>query len=119
MEILLLLLLLQVKHFVLDSNLLQPTYVWDGKATYGQWGGIQHAGLNALGTLFCFLLFTPVWAALIAFVVDFAAHYHIDWLKGNFVRLTGITHKNMGEYLTYADQAVHQITYILLVVLLV
>lgn len=118
MEILVLLLLLQLKHYVLDSNLLQPTYVWDGKARYGHWGGVQHAGLNALGTMFCFLLFVGPLLALVAFVVDFVTHYNIDWLKGNFIRLTGINHANVGVYLTYADQALHQIVYIGLVLIL-
>ena len=111
MEILALLLLLQIKHYVLDSNLMQPTYVWDGKVTYGQWGGIQHAGVNALGTLFCFLIFASPGTSLIAFIVDFITHYNIDWLKGNFIRIAGIFHDNMGIYLTYADQALHQIVY--------
>lgn len=118
MEILVLLLLLQVKHFVLDSCLLQPEYVWEGKARYGEWGGVQHALVNAAGTLFCFLLFVSLPVSLLAFILDFVAHYHIDWLKGSFSRITGITHPKLGKILTFADQGLHQITYVILVLVL-
>jgi len=47
--VLLILLLLQIKHLIVDWC-WQPAYEWQNKGTYGHWGGIRHALKNAIGT---------------------------------------------------------------------
>jgi hypothetical protein len=44
-----LLVLLQVKHFIFDFY-YQPPYMWQNKGTFGHWGGLVHSGLHALAT---------------------------------------------------------------------
>ncbi len=116
MIILLLLVLLQTKHLIVDW-IWQPPYEFLNKGTYGHWGGIRHAGKNAIGTGLCFLLFVPWSVAFVLALADFVIHYHIDWAKVNINRDAGwgpLTHKEFW-WLTGADQYLHQVTYILLI----
>jgi Protein of unknown function (DUF3307). len=115
--ILLLFLLLQTKHLIIDW-IWQPEYEWKNKGTYGHFGGIRHAGKNAIGTGICFYIFVGLWAIPIA-VFDFMIHYHIDWSKMNINKKTGwgpLTHCQFW-WLTGFDQYLHQITYIFLIYL--
>jgi hypothetical protein len=57
--ILLVLLLLTIKHFVVDF-LLQNKFQWSNKGTYGHVGGVLHAALHGIGTYLCFLPFLAV-----------------------------------------------------------
>jgi Protein of unknown function (DUF3307) len=108
-----LLFLLQLKHLVIDW-ILQPRWMWANKGTYGHWGGIVHAWFNAVGTAACFSLFVPFDTVVLILVIDFLAHYHIDWAKMNINKITGwgpTTHPEFW-WLTGFDQFLHQITYI-------
>jgi hypothetical protein len=110
--------LLQLKHLVIDW-ILQPAWMWQNKGTYGHLGGVSHAGVNALGTAACIGFFNPS-IFLTVLVLDFLAHYHIDWAKMNINRLTGwgpTTHPQFW-WLTGFDQFLHQVTYLGLLMLL-
>lgn len=111
--IILLLLVLQAKHLIVDW-ILQPAWMWKNKGTYGHIGGIIHAGLNAVGTALCFLLVTDNF--FLVLIIDFLAHYHIDWAKMTITRITkwGPTTHPEFWWLTGFDQFLHQATYILL-----
>lgn len=116
--------LVQIKHLVVDW-MWQPPFEFLNKGTYGHWGGIRHAGKNAIGTALAIYLgfngfdltgsgpVTPALALWLGFI-DFVIHYHIDWTK---VRLNArwklgpLTHAQFW-WLTGADQAAHQITYL-------
>jgi hypothetical protein len=118
-SLLLLLLLIQIKHLVIDWC-WQPEYEWKNKGTYGHLGGLSHAAKNAIGTAFVFCFFVPQVAWLVL-LIDFIAHYHIDWAKMNINRIKGwgpTTHDQFWM-LTGFDQFLHQITYLLLVFLFV
>ena len=115
-EIMVLLLLLQIKHLLVDWC-WQPPYEWQNKGTYGHFGGIRHAGKNAIGTALCFLPFVGISTVLTVMVVDFLVHYHVDWAKMTINRAKGwgpTTHEHFWM-LTGLDQFLHQMTYILLV----
>lgn len=111
--------LLQLKHLVVDW-LWQPEYEYLNKGTYGHFGGIRHAGKNALGT--AIILCCGYWQwFLIIFLLDFVIHYHIDWAKVNINKKMGwgpTTH-NEFWHLTGFDQYLHQMTYIFLTILVV
>ena len=114
--ILILLVLLQVKHLVIDW-ILQPPYMWKNKGTYGHAGGVTHAAFNALGTGACFLLLTNQIAIIV--VVDFLVHYHIDWAKMNInskLKWGPTTHEEFW-WLLGLDQYLHALTYIGMVAL--
>jgi hypothetical protein len=121
---LLALLLIQVKHLLIDW-IWQPPYEHQNKGTYGHFGGIRHAGKNALGTGYAlFLGFLPVttlsgWFLLTLVILDFLVHYHVDWVKMNLNRrhaLCPLTHAQFW-WLTGLDQFLHQVTYVALVAL--
>lgn len=115
-NILLLMVMLQVKHLIVDW-LYQPKYEWSNKGTYGHWGGVRHALKNALGTAGCFYVFVSPTSALIVLLIDFVIHYHIDWAKMNINQAQGwgpLTHEEFW-WLTGTDQFLHQITYLFLI----
>jgi hypothetical protein len=111
------LLLIQVKHLVIDW-IWQPPFEHTNKHLYGHWGGVRHAVKNAIGTGLAiwagFLFAVPVATVLLLIAVDFVIHYHCDWSKMNLNRywkLGPLTHPQFW-WLTGADQFVHQITYL-------
>lgn len=100
---------LVVKHFVCDFPLQVP-FMFLNKGKYGHPGGIIHAAVHGVGTLlvlFCFGL--PSWLALI----DFAIHYHVDWLKNQLNDRFALQPANkFFWWLLGADQLAHYLTYI-------
>jgi len=117
---LLLLFLLQVKHLIVDWC-WQPAYEFQNKGIYGHFGGVRHAGKNAIGTGLCLLPFFGVLGAVVGTIVDFALHYHIDYAKVNLNKLKGwgpTTHSEFW-YLAGLDQFLHQATYLLIIWILI
>jgi hypothetical protein len=117
---LLVLVLFQVKHLLVDF-FLQPPYMWMNKGKILHWGGWSHAGLHALASAGIFVLVVPPlptieWVRLllilclsevfIHFAIDFLkvrVNQHFDWkcnTSPKFWNLLGV------------DQFLHQITYI-------
>lgn len=116
-SVLLLMLLLQIKHLIVDWC-WQPEYEWKNKGTYGHFGGFRHAGKNAIGTGLCFALFFPITTSIVIMIFDFLFHYHIDWAKMNINRIKNwgpLTHSEFWM-LTGLDQFAHQIVYLALIV---
>jgi hypothetical protein len=114
----LLLLLLQLKHFLFDF-VLQTPYQLKNKGTYGHPGGILHSGLHVAATaLILFILATPV-VLLIAIVVgEFLVHYHIDWGKEQITRREGTGQNAFFWRMIGLDQLLHQLTYIAIAAIL-
>lgn len=114
----LLLLLLQLKHFLFDF-VLQTPYQLNNKGTYGHPGGILHSGLHVATTaLILFILATPV-ALLIAIVVgEFLVHYHIDWGKEQITSRYGSGQNAFFWRMIGLDQLLHQLTYLAIAAIL-
>ena len=113
MSVILLLVLLNLKHFLLDFA-YQPPYQWHNKGTYGHLGGIVHAGQHSLATLVLLCFFTHPVAALWLSFVEFFIHYHMDWFKMNYNKKKGwgpTTHNQFWILLGF-DQLIHSLTYI-------
>lgn len=107
----LLLALFGIKHFIADFA-MQYDYMVRDKGTYGAAGGIHHAATHASWT---FLILIPfVHSAdqlLILPLVDFIAHYHIDWVKQKANR--GYTYSDRMWWVWLGlDQALHYLTYV-------
>lgn len=104
-----------VKHWVVDF-FLQPRYMWQNKGTYGHAGGLLHAGLHALVTIFILLPVFRDWRAIVCGLVEGILHYHIDWCKENLktrFQLDPTKHEAYW-YLLGTDQFLHYMTYILI-----
>jgi hypothetical protein len=113
----LLLLLFNIKHFLVD-------FVWqtdkqaEEKSQYLKLGGLEHSGLHALFTYLILIHFIDIQPALMLAAVDFVLHYHIDWAKMNINKRYGYTpaDKPFWFWLGF-DQFLHQLTYICIAIL--
>lgn len=100
----LLMFLLITKHLIFDFFLQFPRHYLN-KGTYGKWGGIEHAGLQAIGT---WLILSPV-----AALIDFIIHYHVDWAKMKLGAIYGWKPDNAKFWWALGlDQYAHYVTYI-------
>jgi hypothetical protein len=110
-ELLILLTLFQIKHFICDFPLQKP-YQFLNKGIYGHFGGILHAFIHGLGTVMILSFFTPH-AAIFA-TIDMILHYHIDWAKVKINKYYGLKADNSEKFwwLLGLDQMLHQLTYI-------
>ncbi len=116
----LLLLALQAKHVICDGPLQTVQMVRD-KSVYGKPRGVAHALIHCLGS-FGVLVAAGVPVVFTAQLVtfEFFVHYHIDYIKEKFVKYNGWYHSD-GPFwwALILDQALHHMTYLLLVWLIV
>jgi Protein of unknown function (DUF3307) len=106
-----------LKHFVCDFP-LQTALQYKNKGTYGHIGGIIHAGIHIIGTVFVLLAFVPMAQGIIISLamIDGLVHYHIDWAKmnlNNHYKLTP-TNSELFWHLLGLDQLLHYMTYVVL-----
>lgn len=119
MDIILLLVLLQVKHFIADFWLQFP-YMIEEKGTYWAEGGRHHALVHTAGTFLALAFVMPESIDLAVYLafLDGVIHYHIDWAKMNVSR--GLTPADSAFWTWLGfDQALHQLTYLLLVAIII
>jgi hypothetical protein len=117
--ILVALVVLEVKHFIIDYT-LQSSYQYKNKGKYGHPGGIIHAGFQALGSLPAFLVITPSLGLAAAIVVgEFIIHYHVDWAKEQLNQRLKVERGTATYWFIFgADQLLHHLSYIAIVALL-
>jgi hypothetical protein len=111
------LLCFQLKHFVADY-LLQPGWMLRGKGDLRLAGGYVHAGLHSLGSLPAFWLAgLGLQATAVLALSEFALHYGIDFAKAGISRRNHNGPDSRAYWALHgADQLVHQLTYVGLVV---
>lgn len=117
-QILLLLVFLQLKHFIFDGP-LQTLAMVKAKSIYGKPLGLLHAAGHGAGSFLVLLVFgiDLQFAAALA-ALDSVAHYHIDFIKENLVHKMGWnTDDGPFWWALTADQALHHMTYVGLVYL--
>lgn len=114
-QVLLFLVLFQVKHFICDGPLQTSAMVRD-KGHYGRWLGFLHAGIHGTGALVALVVFgLPLKLGLGLALLDFVVHYHVDFSKEQIVRRAGwTTSVPQFWWALSADQMMHQLTYLLL-----
>lgn len=112
-NVILLLTLLFIKHYVVDFPLQLP-YQWKNKGTYGHPGGILHALLHCIGTALVIWAIGSYWLAAVIFgFIDAFAHYHIDWAKMNLNKYLNFDPTKPGFWnLLGFDQLLHSLTYL-------
>jgi hypothetical protein len=115
---LLVLFLLQLKHFVCDF-ITQTQYQLRNKGIYGHPGGLVHAAHHAVGSAAVLVplkvaMLLPIPLTLIAalLAVEFAIHYHIDWGKEQIIKSI-VEAQGPGYWAIFGfDQFLHQATYV-------
>ena len=121
-SILLLLALLQLKHWYIDF-VIQTNVEIASKGIYGDRQGIMHSAKHGLGTMLAItLVVTPayIFFAFVCGVIDFVVHYHVDWAKININKKYNYTTENPKFWAWLgADQLAHSLTYLGLVWLVV
>ncbi len=113
---LLLLILLQIKHWYIDF-VIQTEEEVKHKGIYLDWRGIKHSVKHGIGTALVFFFFVPLEGALLIGIVDAVLHYHIDWVKMNYGN-RDIANPKFWNHLGL-DQMAHQIVYLGLVSILI
>lgn len=114
MEILLLLLLLQIKHCYADF-VIQTYAQTVHKGIYRDPVGISHTVDHVYTSLivlliFCFFKVLDPLSIVFAAVVEGILHYHIDWIK---VKYGNKDNRNPLHWAQFGyDQLAHQVTYI-------
>jgi len=105
--------LFQVKHYAADY-LLQSGYMVHNKGRYGHAGGIYHSGIHMLLSIPVLLLVgLPLVATLVTVIIEFAAHYHVDWGKEQIQKRLGVDDRQLRYWQIFgADQLLHQLTYV-------
>lgn len=110
--IFILLVLLQIKHWYIDF-VNQDMEEVNHKGIYWDWRGMKHSVKQGIGTMACLMVIASpdYWEyCLIMGMIDFIAHYNIDWMKmnwGNRDIQTPAFWNHLG-----LDQMAHQLTYI-------
>jgi len=111
---------LAVKHTAGDF-FLQTPYQYENKGIYGHPGGLLHALIHAGLTLPVLLILAPASAGLALAIpaAEFAAHYHIDWVKERIVKGWGLTADHSWYWRVLGvDQLLHGLTYVGIVAVL-
>ena len=117
--VLLVILILEIKHFFADYP-LQTTWMVQNKGTWGHPAGIVHAGIHAVLTTLAFFVITPTLLIGLAIVVgEFLLHYHIDVTKEFFMRRSKFSAAD-GPFwvLLGLDQLAHHLTYVAIAAIL-
>ena len=115
-EAIVLLILLQIKHWYIDF-VNQTNEEVQGKGIYGNAHGLMHSIKHGLITAIIFGLFVHDFdVAVIWGILDFVLHYHIDWAKMKINKRFGYT-VEMPQFWVWlgADQLAHSLTYLFLV----
>jgi hypothetical protein len=120
LTVLLAIAILQLKHLVCDF-FLQTSNQIQNKGKYGHPGGLIHSGIHILGTLPVFLVYpVSLTTGAIIIAAEFLAHYHIDWLKNVIGDHYGWTTRDTAYWWAFGtDQFLHQLTYIVMVLVFV
>lgn len=110
-----LLILLQIKHFICDFPLQAFPYQYKNKGIYGHFGGILHSLIHTIGTFIVLYFFTE--KAIYLAILDGIIHYHIDWAKMNINDKFNFRPDNSQLFwiLLGFDQLLHQLTYLLII----
>lgn len=112
MDLILCLVFLMIKHWYIDF-VNQSSKEIANKGKYLNWTGMQHSLKHGIATASVFAFFAPSGLAIILGLLDFALHYHIDWIKMNY-GCQDMKQKEFWHHLGL-DQLAHNLTYIILI----
>lgn len=118
-DVLFLMLLIQIKHFYIDF-INQTDSELAHKRIYGSWAGLTHSIKHCIFTGFAvWLVFENLGLLLITSLalLDLVVHYHVDYIKMKFGSKDLSNRKFWTQF--GVDQFAHQLTYIVIIGLIV
>lgn len=112
-QVLILLLLLQVKHMFADYFLQTPKML-SGRGQYWHVGRAQHAAVHAIGSAIVFAIMgTPILVLVLICAGEWVVHFHIDWGKARYSDAKQFTPTQAGFWRAAGfDQFLHQVSYL-------
>lgn len=113
-DVLVLLIFLQIKHWYVDF-VNQSMEEVASKGIYGDRAGINHSAKHALATFCCIAVVAGpayITIAIALALFDLLTHYHIDWVKMNYGN-RDIQNPTFWNHLGL-DQMAHQLVYLLI-----
>lgn len=107
---------LQIKHFVADY-MLQTRWMLVGKSSFAKPGGYVHVGIHALGSLVVLVLAgVPGGIMAVLLAAEAVVHYLIDFGKAAWSKNRPADITSAPFWAAHgADQLLHQITYAVMV----
>lgn len=109
-----LIVLFQIKHYLFDFPFQTQEMIAEKGTFLAPWGivhSLNHGGWSAFIAM-CFI----GWPGLLVGLLDFVIHYSVDYVKVRF----GTKTQNKAFWNEFGlDQAIHQMTYVLLAVIVV
>tara|TARA_B100000575_G_scaffold285709_1_gene281381 strand:- start:252 stop:620 length:369 start_codon:yes stop_codon:yes gene_type:complete len=112
-------LFLLFKHCIIDLYLQSLIHFKTRKTEYLSLSAQIHYAEHGLGTFLVLSFFISWPMALVFGMVDYIAHWHIDFCKSRTQKRFGITSPTKGYwFLSSIDQAGHYLTYYLIVLLI-
>lgn len=120
MDAIILILLLQLKHYAVDFY-FQTYEQTVRKGIYGDLVGITHSLEHSLGTAIAMIMFSMFFPMSVAIIIvttilEGLLHYHIDWFKVN--KGTKDVKSDLFWNQFGMDQLAHQLTYLLMAYIL-
>ena len=107
---------LVVKHCIIDLGLQSQLLANKTHKKVFYFGCHEHYIHHAIGTFVALYFFTDISMVLLASVIDYLAHWHIDFAKHNINNWLGYTRKDkLFWWVAVVDQLLHFLTYYLLV----
>lgn len=110
-----------IKHTIADY-LTQYSWMLRGKATYGAFGGLAHAGWHGILTSVVIWNITTLslFPVILLGLLDSIIHYHIDYAKSNVWKYKKYTPEDQMYWVTHGvDQMLHFLTYIFIIWILI
>lgn len=119
-SILCLLALLQLKHMLADFYLQTPVMLAN-RSVYLHSGRALHCFFHVVASALCFLIMAiPFSAFILILIAEFILHFHIDYGKGVWSDRAGHSPADASYWRAFgADQFLHQLTYLGMVLALV
>ena len=111
---------LEIKHYIADY-VLQPGWMLAGKGNIFHPGGYAHAGLHAVLSLLVLLVMgAPVGLAAALCAAEFVLHYALDYSKVVYSQGVHPDSKPQRYWALHGfDQLLHQLTYAVMIYLII
>jgi len=116
LTVLILFALFQIKHMFADYFLQTPKML-SGRGEYWHMGRAQHALVHSAGSVICFLLVGSTWLFVVLIVLfEIVVHFNIDWCKASWCEARNLDPTKAAFWRAAGfDQAMHQLTYVIMV----
>lgn len=117
LDIVLIMLILFTKHFIIDF-INQTNEEVESKGKYLEILGMWHSIKHGIATMIIMVPFCGFYWAIVAGLIDYILHYHIDYFKMRIGKSMNLNPSNKAFWIIIGlDQYLHTLTYMFIIVL--